>query len=442
MRSKLLTAILCLISLSIGFSSCLKSDDEATEFSVSTIVTAFGLDTVHGKHYKFSIDQLNHVIFNADSMPVGSDTILNSILIDTFSSSGYITSGITDTLLVTANNPQDLTLAINREGGMQFKIYSGDMSTWEIYTLHINVHQQEPDSMSWKQIEGLPASFATASLGDRLKVVSLGDSIFIYSAAGGAGVKAYVADGTDPASYQWAEADADGLPANIDVSSVTASMGNLYAITDNGDVYTSADGISWSRSEGLSGGVTALLCSFTDRLAGIRTADGTQRFCITTAADGTWTDGDEVEGSFPTSRFSSTDLVSGTGTERVVLTGMPNSNNRVVPWMSMDGLRWGDMATSSAYYCPAVENPSITYYDEQYYIVGDSLNTVYASTGGLAWSTTTTKFTLPEDIADIAESYSMLVDADHFVWIAISGKDGNQNQLWRGRLNKYGFKRQ
>ena len=441
MRSKLFSVIICLLAMSVGFGSCIKDDNTTSEFSVSTIVTAFGLDTVYGKHYKFSIDQLNHVIFNADSMPVGSDSILERILIDTFTASGYITSGINDTVVLISDS-MNLTRAINNDVGMQFNIHSGDLSSVQEYTLKINVHMQEPDSMSWKQISDMPEAFLTSRMGSRQKVVTLNDSILVFDASDATSIKAYIADGADPAAYQWSTVAVSGLPEDTDIRSLTASQGTLYAISGSGDVYTSADGAVWTRSESLSGNVTSLLGSLGTRLAAIRTVEGTQLFCTAESPAGQWTDGEKVPAGFPTYNYSHTYQISGTGSERIVLTGMPAQDSKTVPWMSMDGRGWAEMSTTSSYSCPELQNPSITYYDDRYYIIGGELDTVYASIGGLVWEGTTVKFTLPKDIAGAGSDYTMTVDDNKFVWIAISGTDDNRNQLWRGRLNKFGFKRQ
>ncbi len=427
--------------MSVGFGSCIKDDNTTSAYSVSTIVTAFGLDTVYGKHYTFSIDQLNHVIFNADSMPVGSDSILEWILIDTFTASGYITSGINDTVVLISDS-MNLSRAINNDVGMQFNIHSGDLSSVQEYTLKINVHMQEPDSMSWKQIGDMPEAFLASRMGSKQKVVTLNDSILVFDASDATDIKAYIADGADPASYRWNTVSVSGLPENTDIRSLTASRDTLYAISADGDVYTSADGAVWSQSESLSGNVTSLLGSLSTRLAAIRTVDGTRLFCTAESPTGQWTDGEEVPTGFPTYNYSYTHQVSGTGTERIVLTGMPAQGGKTVPWMSMDGRGWADMSTTSSYSCPELPNPSIMYYDDRYYIIGGELDTVYASIGGLAWEGTTVKFTLPDDLAGAGTDYTMTVDDNKFVWIAISGTGENENRLWRGRLNKFGFKRQ
>ena len=177
MRTKLLIAIACLLGVCIGFGACVKGNDEGkTEVNISTYVTAFGIDTIYGKYYKFSIDQLNHVIFNADSLPIGADTLLNNIAIDTFSASGYITSGLLDSIVIVGNKA-DLTPAINKPG-LTFKIISSDASRSQEYSLQINVHKEDPEAASWMRIAKLPTEFLAARSTDQ-KVLIKGDELFV-----------------------------------------------------------------------------------------------------------------------------------------------------------------------------------------------------------------------------------------------------------------------
>ena len=78
------------------------------------------------QHYKFTIDQLNRLIYNRDSLPVGSDTIIDRILIDTMTVTGWITSGSpTDTVFVMSDSV-DLRPAMNNDAGMLFKAHAAD----------------------------------------------------------------------------------------------------------------------------------------------------------------------------------------------------------------------------------------------------------------------------------------------------------------------------
>ena len=72
MRIKFLSVIASFLIVSFALSSCLDSDDNY-EFSSDATIHAFGIDTIHGKHYKFTIDQLNRLIYNRDCLLYTSD---------------------------------------------------------------------------------------------------------------------------------------------------------------------------------------------------------------------------------------------------------------------------------------------------------------------------------------------------------------------------------
>lgn len=54
MRIKFLSVIVSFLIVSFALSSCLDSDDNY-EFSSDATIHAFGIDTIHGKHYKLQL---------------------------------------------------------------------------------------------------------------------------------------------------------------------------------------------------------------------------------------------------------------------------------------------------------------------------------------------------------------------------------------------------
>ena len=130
MRNKLLYTIFSVILFSCILNSCIKGDNEEYILSTDVSVRAFGIDSIQGKYYKFSIDQLNNRIFNADSLPYLSDTLLDDFAIDTFIVNGYVMSA--DTLLSTPAYT-DLTKAMNGRDGIMFTVYANDRQTTKNY---------------------------------------------------------------------------------------------------------------------------------------------------------------------------------------------------------------------------------------------------------------------------------------------------------------------
>ena len=89
--------------------------------------------------------------------------------------------------------------------------------------------------------------------------------------------------------------------------------------------------------------------------------------------------------------------------------------------------------------------------------MGGEFNTIYSSSAGLDWSEAATKFRYPTEIKVTSGEkeddektieyislfkdkgdYSLAIDANHYIWI-VWNQDGS---VWRGRLNKLGFKQQ
>lgn len=152
MRIKFLSVIMSFLLMSIAISSCLNSDDNY-EYSSDATIRAFGLDTIKkGIYYKFTIDQLKREIYNVDSLPVGSDTIIDKILIDTLNVTGWVTSGLQDTLF---NN---LTDSVDLREPITLKVHAADRVTTREYKITVNVHKQDPDSLIWREMSSLPTS--------------------------------------------------------------------------------------------------------------------------------------------------------------------------------------------------------------------------------------------------------------------------------------------
>ncbi|KAA6326669.1 hypothetical protein EZS27_024255 [termite gut metagenome] len=94
MRIKFILVIVSLFFASFVIISCLDSDG-TIEYSSDDTIHAFELDTIYGKKYLFTIDQINGAIYNIDSVPFTADTIINKILITQLDVLGYVLTGDT-----------------------------------------------------------------------------------------------------------------------------------------------------------------------------------------------------------------------------------------------------------------------------------------------------------------------------------------------------------
>lgn len=448
MRIKFLAIIASFLFVSIAISSCLDSDDNITELSSDATVHAFGLDTIYGKHYQFTIDQLTRVIYNQDSLPVGADTIIDKILIDTFTVSGWITAGVNDTLFNKADSV-DLTSAVNNEGGMKFKVHAPDGSTYREYTLKINRHKLDPDSLVWKEMETFTSTNLPA--GVTQKAVVLNDELWIYTNS----TTAYKTS-TKAGEFGWQtvtttfpENAKPETVVNLQTASITQTTDNkdkLYVVTTDHEVYTSNDGSTWTKMESLGNNIQSLIASFAGVLTGV-TTDG----FIYTSQDGmNWvTDKKGVRiqtkrpDGFPTEQIYVTSFTNANNVQQAMVVGMPKTEKYTTPWFSTNGNEWVDLFTTSYdAYCPALDNPVGMYYGKTFYIFGSQeggkLDAIYSSIAGIAWYKTEKKFLLPKEFNNITSPYSIAIDNQNYIWV-IFGGDNTKNAVWRGRLNRLGF---
>lgn len=436
MRTKFLLIIACFVFVSVAISSCLDSDTEYS-YSSDATVHAFALDTIHGKSYKFEIDQIQRLIFNRDSLPMDADTIIDSILIDTFSVYGYIMSGTPDTLL-DISNAQNLLSAASGSG-MTFRVYAPDNLTSRTYTLRINIHREDPDSMSWVKMASAPV---IESAPQGLKAVTLNDNLLIYPS----NEEVYTTSTIPSSGYVWENHNGINLPEDVVLNSILNVGETLMANTAQGDVYTSIDGIQWERSEALSGNITTLLTylpandisAMPATLSAIRKneTDGKLYFCSTSNAMTEWIQGEEVPEDFPTQNLSTALQATSNGLYQAFLIGESDvESEHTTPWVTMDGLAWVDFYTESGY-CPSLATPYyIIGYNEALYILGGDLTHAYTSdTGGIVWTEADNKFWLPEEFSSNGPSYTIVHDRNDFIWVIWAG--GGTNEIWRGCLNR------
>lgn len=441
MRIKFLSVIASFLLISIVISSCLDSE-ENYEISANATVQAFGIDTIHGKYYKFSVDNLKRLIYNVDSLPVGSDTIIDSIMIDTFYVSGYVTSGeLTDTVL-NINNYQDLSGAATEEG-LQFKVHAADGVTIREYTLKINIHQQDPDSLQWENVTERMNGFHTLPLAAYPKSVVLDGNLLVYVQDESGKVLVYrtPADGVHP----WTSSDAEGLPGTVRLDAMVNCGGVLYAATTDKEVYRSADGAEWTKADALSGEVEMLVADYSGTLIGVlEKADG-KYLVSANAGNSAWNEnGVGLPEGFPSRNIATARFQTASFLPEIMIVGY-TAEEKIIPW-AYDGNDWAAMDNGTSYdtYCLTSRighTPIIMHYGGRFYMFGELLDAIYTSSEGLAWSKVESKFLLPQSIAGNCY-YTAAIDEQNFIWLITGGTDDRPNEIWRGRLNRLGFIRQ
>lgn len=475
MRIKFLSVIVSFLLVSFAMSSCL-GDDDPIEYSPNALLQAFALDTIHGVKYPFTIDQLSGRIYNQDSLPVGSDTIIDKILIS-ITTTGFVTvrnAANTEDSIFNSEDSVNLvnTMEILPDGTpgkpFKFKIYAPDMMHTKEYSLSVRVHQQQPDSLNWGKG---PIGTNFIPFTGKLKSIIFNKQILVYGTNSPDVYHTSLSNGNIGTSERWSSNPINGLPST-DITSIVNFNNALYAtVTGNPKVYRSNDGISWEEASEFGNNTVVLIAPIGDVLTGIKTFGNEDKFCTT--ADGIiWLEEGVVPQDFPRNNISVASFKNITGVPNIMVVGnIPEedktaNDTATVAWGYMIGQEWGPLTTNSSYTCPLLEDPSILHYGGALYIFGKDFKTFYKSDAGIVWKEVTSMFMFPQDqliqvtdkednmqteqiqgFRDKPADYSMVVDENNFIWIMRSG-DGSPGaiatpgEVWRGKLNRLGFKRQ
>lgn len=232
--------------LTVVFFSCNKVENEGELiYSNSVVISKFALqanddimenlDTVF-----FTIDLDRGLVYNADSLPVG--TSVSSLKVDMTYAEGssaefQVTGGEWMRDTVFKYNSED---SIDFTGDVKFKIISRDMMNEKTYTIKVNVHKVEPDTLYWGQMARRDLPSYTTPLEQR--TAQFNDKLYCFIKD----LKGYIMSITsDPLANRW-EKNRIELPFTPDLSSFTATDDALYVLDSEKTLYTSTDGLNWT----------------------------------------------------------------------------------------------------------------------------------------------------------------------------------------------------
>ena len=455
MKLKVLNIIISLFIAACTITSCLDSDYTEYEYSSDASITAFSIKdsiityyetvvdgkdttlstTVVGANYPFAINQSEGLIYNPDSLPVGTDV---SKVVVSINADNYI--------YIVAENDSvwEEKDSLNFEEPIQFKVLAESGVFGRTYTAKINVHQQDPEALGWQKLE----SNFDSDIQEQ-KAVYLNNTIYVF---GKQGEQAFITKTQATDGKIWSTPVHIDTPAEADINSVMAWGNQLYLLAGN-ELYTSPDGLSWDKV-----GTTKLhqliANVYSDKTQKIMAIDENNHY--TESQDGIiWKSYEKMPDGFPTSSlsFASYPLDTNKDINRTVVLGNHGvaSDSTTVAWTQLDvETYWTDLAAPShAEACPKLENMTMIHYNNELYMFGGSgqrsgiikpFSTLYNSKDhGITWQTASSKLEFPEEFQTKYEEseghYSAVVDDNHFIWIMWS-KTG---EVWRGRINKLGF---
>lgn len=452
-----ISIIAVLLSVITMMTSCLKDDSEIvtyddaaiTSFSLGTLKRVLNTKTKAGKDtviqttvscvsYAFTIDQEKGLIYNVDSLPIGTVAAKALVNINTLNSGHvFIKSLTSDSLFAYTSSSDSLDFSKPRE----LQCLANDGQHVKKYTVDVRVHTEARDSFYWKQ---LPNSTELAAL-ENMRAINAGNRIMVCGTVNGT-AKLYSSAQND--GNAWTE---HALPF-ASQPTMTACGNTLYCLTD-GTLYTA------NVNEG------SLAFTEVAKATGLRTLIAATATEITALSDDntlmvshdegkTWNAdnvGDDVA-YLPLRDINGIrcPIQTNKDVDKIVLIGNRgiDTDKTCVVWSKVvdNGIpsrteNWifQPFYSTSTRPAPSLDHLTVTPYNNGMLMIGGNgigacelkaLSKMYFSTdNGQTWYNDA-RFALPKNFDSSATSFAMVSDSNNYLWI-IGGTSG---QVWRGHL--------
>lgn len=464
--------LLMMMAVAVTCVSCLGDGDEY-EYTDNTGITAFTLgnlkQTFHRKtkdglrdstytksvsfsSTKFYIDQIEGLIYNPDSLPLGVDGTKVLCSVSSYNASTVgIKSMTSDTLsYFTGSDSTDFSKP------RELHVYSNSGRGHKKYTVSVNIHRQD-SSYVWKRMAQADASISDFGSITSMRLASTDGGLLLAASDGTQTRLFFHADGQDG----WSESNAANavLPADA-YESLVAYDGTAYILnTATGDV-TSFSG-SATKTKRFSG-LQRLVGADAAHIYAYTAADGGVSLCTVDMASGsTAAVGIDDEATWlPTRDITSAvlPLKTNSGASRIVLAG-----NRETAYADTAAVVWSKLTdtqetaddeqfmfydTQRVMRMPRLKGLQMAVYDGHLLAIGgapvqeegveSAPKQLYESRdNGLSWQRDTVA-ALPDGFECSPTAFAMATDKDNFVWI-VCGRSG---QVWRGRANYLGWRKE
>lgn len=478
MKIKFLPLIAVFFAATSIMTSCLDNDVDQITYTSETSITGFSLGTLHidrvGKdkngldspyvdtldcsNYPFTIDQINRTITNKDSLPVGTyiDKVITSITYDA-GMLAYKPKGSERDTIWTSTDSIDFTDPV------EFKVYAYSGVEGKPYTITINVHKQEPDTISWKKFDNNP--FSAGSLSEQ-KAVYANGKVYVFGKNGN-GTHIEYSDVANDNPSSWVPVT-DNIPSNIDTYSATVCAGYIYFLAGTNKQLYKLDANS-NKITSVGTETFEMLIGGNDIKSELYAVKGGKSGIY---KENTWTEDADPFTQFPAGKpfFSNTTTASYNSNITSTVALCYNQGNTandttalVFNRMSSDN-KWEERIQNLP--LPNLENVTMIYYDGKLYAFGGGYKEIkpfsqfYCSTdNGLCWRPVTECMAFPAEVSDTENpnreyiNFPDLYDTHHgnyscavtpklengtsrgnFIWIV--WEDGS---ICRGRINRLGF---
>lgn len=230
--------------------SCNNDSDNGviTSSSSTVVVSSFsltknekvlvGLDSVY-----FSIDLANAQVFNADSLPYGTDV---THLVPKIGVEGC---SVAELHIPRKNKPDSIVNYLTHatdsidfsNGPVKLHLASANLEAERDYVIKVNVHRIKPDSLYWNRTarRNLPSNLGIPA--KQKTVLYKGEAVCLTSS----GTKYNIATSANPSDDRWTIAEVS-FPFQPDIESLSSTTDALYITDTDGKLYSSDDFVNWA----------------------------------------------------------------------------------------------------------------------------------------------------------------------------------------------------
>ena len=480
---------LCALASAVMLSGCFDDNDSETIVNDydNALITSVSLSTntkvcSNLSSYTFTIDHLGTsdedliercaslwqvdeysqqpgIIFNADSLPVGS--VADSIKVSLSYSSPYkvrfFQYDSTLTLQNVTNYADTQIIWFDDYAVTRIEVVAEDQLTNKSYFMKMNVHTQTSDTIMWK--------YAATGLFDMSDVIdqrvdTLGTTLCWYMMSADSSQQVRTADLTGDITA-WSDAQAVTAPSAINLGTLLNWGGKIYGVGYDKQLLATTDGIAWSVASADYSFVNLLGAQLADKnrvaehLCAIAMVDDTCRF-VRSADGASWqldslTIGGTTTSALP-ARFPlwdytrpisvEADLEGGSTRSRIYISGgmLADSTLTSSTWAT-DGLQWVEFTQNIV---PAARRSSVVRYQldvddpDSFWIMqlgeradGSVTDTLYFSqNSGVTWKMLQREFYKYGDTYPIAQfgCSSAFVNPKNYRIYFIGGKNNDGEQ--------------
>lgn len=449
-----------LLALSVVlFGACMSDDDDEVEVSNYCYISKLSLGSfkralttkasdgsdstyytsISGNYFPMTIDHKNLIIENRDSLPYGADV---SAVLFTASYDGvalsYRAADADSAAEWSAYSTKD---SVDFTKPIHLSVTARDLKSYRIYTVKVNIHQQEGDSLYWTRTDSVP---------DMLEHMTETHALWMDGKLNVMGKTADAIQLATRGTDGWTLTDC-ATPAGFDMSTLRQARGKLYASTAEGQIYASGDAISWETVGQPQEGLQLVAVTENQFYALV---DGK----LLRSEDAVLWENEELDENaslLPTHNVLSMSYTEKkNGRQRLLLAGAGSQPTGRSVWaknwraaQEETSAMWMYYTHNSAdnpYPCPVLRHQTLLSYDSRLFTFGGertdgegkAMDCLYVSNdNGVTWKRDL-YLHLPYILVGVEGPVTAVTDDDNHIWIIAD------NQVWRGRLNRLAFDRQ